>query len=220
MDNIVSIAVPGRVKDITGERFERLTVVSLNSLRITPYGSQVPVWNCRCDCGNIKAIGGASLRQGTSRSCGCLHKERVTTHGMARDRNYKRWIGMMYRCYNPKCPHFDQWGGRGITVCERWHHYPNYAADIGLPPSPKHQLDRRENDGPYSPDNCRWSLPIVQANNTTRNIFIEHEGKTLTVSQWAREQGMNVTTLRQRLARGMEPRRALTQPIKPCRPGY
>lgn len=130
------------------------------------------IWQCRCDCGVEKVIRGYHLRNGHSRSCGCLQKEitrRRATHGHCKNRTetaeYRAWCSMRDRCYRPTQSSFKNYGARGIKVCDRWSSYEHFFADMGSKPSPKYSLDRINNDGDYEPSNCRWATRSVQSAN-------------------------------------------------------
>lgn len=131
-------------------------------------------WMCRCDCGRSALVAASSLRSGQSRSCGCLRREVVsaarTTHGHTRGgretAEFRAWRSMLERCYSPRYKQYRDYGGRGITVCARWRaSFQAFLDDMGLKPSPGLSLDRRNNDGPYSPDNCRWATATEQRAN-------------------------------------------------------
>jgi hypothetical protein len=121
---------------------------------------------------------------------------------------------MKARCYRPTKKHFAKYGGRGVTVCDRWRDsFEMFLADMGQRPSAKHSLDRKDVNGNYEPSNCRWATKIEQANNTSRNKFIEFNGKTMTVSQWASSMGCAEQTLANRLKSGWPIEDALTRPV-------
>lgn len=193
-------------RDLTGLRFGRLLVIS----ELKPVTSGPIKWNCQCDCGNKKVILGASLRDGLTESCGCLQRElfaqRRTIHGQSiphkQTSEYWAWQSMKRRCLNPKNRYYCNYGGRGIKVCDRWiHSFENFFADVGPKPSPKHTIDRKNNDGNYEPGNVRWATRLEQMANTRRSRMITHGGKTLSLSQWSRELGIPCSRLAFRLKR-------------------
>ena len=151
------------------------------------------MWLCFCgNCLNHAIVQGGSLRSGATQSCGCLRREKVTTHGMHASPEYPIWKGMNSRCYNPKNSSFGNYGGRGITVCKRWRDSPEaFFADMGPKPSPKHTLDRIDNSKGYFPENCRWALPAEQARNRRSNVFITHAetGEKLCQVDWSLKLG-------------------------------
>ena len=140
--------------NLTGRRFERLCVVS----RADDSRDGRTRWTCRCDCGAALTTLAASLLGGATRSCGCLHRELAarnkTTHGRWNTATYRAWADMITRCMNRKRPNFDRYGGRGITVCNRWLNFNAFRADMGDRPRGL-TLDRINNDGNYEPGNCR-----------------------------------------------------------------
>lgn len=138
-------------------------------------------------------------------------------HNMSRTPEHRAWQQMKGRCTNPNRSRSDRYVGRGISVCQRWiHSFENFFADMGPRPSPKHSLDRINNDGNYTPENCKWSTQKEQQNNTSRNRLITFQGQTKSESEWARHIGIRHGTLLQRLRYGWSLEKALTTPrLKP-----
>lgn len=130
------------------------------------------------------------------------------THGMSNTRSYKNWIAMRARCEDPDDQSFPRYGGRGIFVCERWKKFENFYADMGDRP-PGLSLERIDNNGPYSPKNCRWATPSEQAANRRSERLIELDGRVMSVRDWAKERGLIYGTLLNRLRRGRSPESAL-----------
>lgn len=202
----------GHMHNLTGQKFGRLTVLD----RAGSQNGSI-TWRCMCDCGKIIEAVSSNLLTGNTQSCGCLRLERLrektVKHGMTQSHEYIIWTNMIGRCQNPNLPHFKHYGGRGIKVCERWRgSFQNFYDDMGPRPSKKHTLDRKENDGDYTPENCRWATRKEQANNKVSSVRVEFNGITLTVAQWAEKIGMPYFSLRERFRRGWTPERALTEP--------
>lgn len=188
--------------------FGRWTVVGYAEMR-----SRIPYWNCMCECGTLRAIGVFSLQNGTSTSCGCLAREllalRKLTHGMSgrtfrsQTPEYTAWISMQQRCYNKNIGAYADYGGRGVTVCDKWRDsFSAFLGDIGVRPSSRHSVDRIDTNGNYEPSNVRWSSPEEQQRNKRSNRMLTFQGETLCVAAWAERLGIGRTTISQRLRRG------------------
>jgi hypothetical protein len=153
--------------DLVGQRYGRLVVLE-RAPNLAPKKTR---WRCRCECGNETIVLAYHLRGDKIRSCGCLSREitgaRSKQHGESHPLTpeYRCWKAMHERCYNPHNKRFADYGGRGITVCERWHGYKNFLTDMGRKPSPKHSIDRIDVNGKYEPSNCRWATSKEQRVN-------------------------------------------------------
>lgn len=201
-------------KDMSGLRFGRLVVLERAGTR-----SKNPIWRCRCDCGNeIFAMGG-NLRSGDTQSCGCLNREnakkRYLTHGGTNTRLFRIWHNMKNRCGNPNTKDYADYGSRGIKVCPEWSENFEAFRDWAMANGYREDLtlDRKDNDGPYSPENCRWITNAAQQNNRRNNHLLTLYGKTQTITKWAEETGINRSTLKARLKRGWSIEKALTYPV-------
>ena len=200
-----------------GQRFGLLMVICLHER--TANGSY---WKVRCDCGNETIARGSALNNGYTISCKCRMRrtaaERCMKHGYAsRDHSkrhelYASWVAILARCETPSHKNYGTYGGRGIHVCERWHDFTKFVDDMGPRPSRSHSIDRIDNNGNYEPGNCRWATYAQQSRNTRRNIWVSHNGETLTMTDWANKHNLSVPTLKARLKRGWPIERALTTP--------
>lgn len=202
--------------DLTGTRFGRLVVLSRASRPGFAKNASVR-WLCRCDCGTEKVVRSYCLRSSRSPtlSCGCLRRERVAasvrTHGAYLTPEYRIWCGMLGRCHNPRNTAYADYGGRGIVVCDRWRDdFRAFRADVGPRPTPKHTIERVDNDGPYAPENCRWATRFEQQKNRRRARLITHNGRTETAHMWSRITGIPSRTITNRLNAGWPPERVLS----------
>jgi hypothetical protein len=201
-------------KDLTKEPpFDRLTVIAYTGVTVR----KTSLWLCRCICGVEKVIAGTHLISGHTRSCGCLNKEltvaRNTTHGLSGIPAYKVWDSMLQRCRNPRDRSFANYGGRGIGVCERWEKFENFLGDMGEPP-PGMTLDRRENDGDYTPENCKWATRSEQMRNTRQSRILTFKDKSLCVVDWAEILGIDRKVLYKRLDYGWSVEKTLSTPVR------
>jgi len=205
--------------DRTNQRYGRLTALRESATRIR----DTLTWTCRCDCGNAVDVPANDLASGNTVSCGCYRVDRGREHGAriglkhgaaggrTMTPEYRIWCGIRQRCLSEKNPHWRDYGGRGIALCERWREFANFLLDMGPRPSPKHTLDRKDNDGPYSPDNCQWATGRQQ-NTNKRNSAppVTIDGVTKLIVEWCEHFGISRTTYRQRVKAGMEPAQALS----------
>lgn len=199
------------VVDETGNRYGRLKVIKRGgTIR------SIASWECLCDCGKTTVVTGDALRRGNTRSCGCLHDEaRLVagkanrTHGMFGTRTYKSWSHMIGRCTNKNDARYHDYGGRGISVCERWEMFENFMADMGEAPRCL-TLDRINVNGNYEPGNCRWATDKEQARNTRANRIVQAFGKEISLAEWAELTGLNRQTIESRIKRGWTIEDALT----------
>lgn len=196
-----------RLIDLTGQGFGKLIVVKMAPDK----GDNRKRWICRCDCGEFTVSLGSNLTRGNSTSCGC---NRVK-HGMSRTALHHRWRTMLDKCRNPNATQYKDYGGRGIIVCDEWHDFAKFFADMGHPPRGG-TIERRDNDGIYCKDNCYWGTRREQARNKRNNRIIEYLGKSQTVTDWALEYGIHPRTLFNRLFRSKMPiEKALTFKERP-----
>lgn len=189
-------------RDFAGQKFGRLTVVG--------EGARAPsYWIFRCDCGASAEYRRDAVFRGNTTSCGCAHRDIMKArikHGHSRvgkiSPEFQAYRGMMGRCYNPGNSRYPLYGGRGIVVCDRWKgNFPVFYEDIGPKPSPKHSLDRINNDGNYSPDNCRWATPSEQARNRSTNRLVVLDQRRITVAEASERLGIPYNRLHKQLPR-------------------
>lgn len=203
------------VIDLTDREFGEWTVVSRHPQNYKGHTQ----WVCRCSCGTERVVLGTNLRHGKTVSCG--HEAR-TADGLWQDfqSEYGTWYQMRARCQDPANPGYKDYGARNIWVCERWESFANFITDMGRRPFAGAQLDREDNDGPYSPDNCRWVSAMENANNSTSVRFVEFEGLSMSVAAWERRLGFRKGLVSTRLFLGWTVERALKQkprksPVRP-----
>jgi len=210
--------MPRPLTDMTGRTLGRLTV-----LRRHGTSSRPVYWECRCECGATKVVAYKHLRSGSTVSCGCYRNEmnaRPKVHGHSkaagrgRSPTYITWEGMKQRCHNPAANGYTEYGARGITVCDSWREsFERFLADMGERPDGM-TLDRIDNDRGYEPDNCRWATRSDQQSNRKCRRMVEHNGRSVTVTQLAREHGLSRGVLWHRLFGSQwDLARALSTPV-------
>lgn len=189
--------------DYAGQVFGKLTV-----LHFLPTEGRHAKWLCKCECGNEKAVMSQALVSGATVSCGCVGKEqrRVanTSHGEAgnakRSGAYSSWANMMMRCEWGGHPSYEEYGAKGIRVCERWHAFENFKSDMGERPRGG-SIDRIDNRKGYEPGNCRWATRLEQALNTSRTAKVVYRGELVTVDSLCRSLGLSKAAVRARASR-------------------
>lgn len=202
-----------------GTKFSRLTVIAEAPPYKQPDGYFRPMSKCVCDCGEEIIVRNGCLPNGHTQSCGCLQKERAAKarmiHGHAKRHKststYRSWAGMLTRGTNPNVPSFENYGGRGITVCERWLKFENFLADMGECPKGL-SVERRDNGKGYSPENCYWGTDKQQARNKRSNHIITVHGMTGCVAELAEFFGLNYNHVYSRINRGWTPEDAFLKP--------
>lgn len=203
----------GAPLNLVGEVFGTLSVVE----KLGKQGTGV-LWKCRCSCGKEVPVRTDHLRSGKRTSCGCQTQTgRPARHGKHGSRVYKIWETMKQRCSNVNHKSYADYGGRGITYDDRWELFDNFYSDMGDPPSDDHTLDRRDNDGPYCADNCRWATAEEQHSNRSDNVTLTLDGVTRIQADWVRITGISKKVIHQRRLAGWTDRQILTTPTRRSR---
>lgn len=205
-----------RFKDLTGQTFGRLTVVSLAE---NEEGRKGVYWVCRCECNEVCTVRGDHMVRGRTRSCGCLNREvaarRQLTHGLSKTDEYGIWWKMIRRCQDPRDNAYHHYGGRGITVCDRWRNsFEAFLEDMGPRPSLKHSIERVDNNKGYCPENCEWATQWVQSRNRRTNVLVEYKGQIKPLCDWCELLGLYVGSVRSRFRRGWSIEEAFTTPTE------
>lgn len=193
----------GKFIDKTGKKFGRLTVISRS-----PHPSRVK-WKCICECGAVREVFSFNLaKKGGTFSCGCMSAEKVkarfTTHGEYQSPEWRTWNHLKDRCLNPDSDNWKYYGGRGISVCDRWKHsFQNFLSDMGKRPTLKHGIERKNNAGNYEPSNCIWATQKEQNRNTRANRTLSLNGHSMILADWSIHLGIPSCTLSNRIRRGL-----------------
>jgi len=205
--------------DIIGQSFGYLTVVSRQTM---PYKDNLKrgFWNCLCSCGNVCIASSWQLRSGRKKSCSCMQGSARKTHGGSQCISYPSWNSMISRCYNPNNVGYKNYGGRGITVCDRWRvgedgksGFQCFFEDMGERPRWWH-IDRRNNNGNYEPSNCRWVGGKQNQRNKGNSMYITINSETLLTVEWAEKTGIDYQTIVSRMRRGWSPEDAVSLPLQ------
>lgn len=208
-----------RIEDLSGKRFGRLTVISIEQTN-----KQKGVrWLCECDCSNTIIVAASHLKNGHTKSCGCLSKENAHTinlsHGMSKSRIYALWNMMKQRCTNPAVDNYCDYGGRGISVCDDWINFDGfYKWTLANGYQDGLSIDRVDNSAGYCPENCRWVDARAQANNRRNNKILEYNGERHTLSEWGDIVGIKSHTIGERLRKGWSVEKTLSTPVKSHEP--
>lgn len=206
-------------EDITGQKFGRLTAIGGYDR-----STGVTYWDFQCECGIVKSIPVRSVKNGAISSCGCLKSDvmrvRKTSHGYNGRGNrslvYSSWGGMVARCTNSNIPQWNDYGGRGIKVCDRWLKFENFLADMGECPNGM-SIDRIDVNGNYEPGNCRWATPKEQSRNRRNTVFLTVNGRTQPLAEWADEIGCGYDRLLRRKMDGWSDEDCIFVPFQPVK---
>lgn len=205
-----------RIIDLTGQRFGKLVVLSMEEKT-----TKNTFWKCQCDCGNTTIVRSDRLKDGTTKSCGCYRQDQnhiPRKHGMCNTRLYRIYIGMKSRCYNPHCRKFYLYGGKGIKVCDEWlgeHGYESFVKwALANGYNNSLTIDRIDSNGNYEPSNCRWADYVTQNNHTLNNHYITYKGETHTIAEWSKITGIKYYTLYSRIKKNWDEESLFTPPKK------
>jgi hypothetical protein len=201
-----------KIQVSAGDPYGRLTVVSEAPPKQYPSGTR-RAFICKCECGNVVTALLSDLRDEHTTSCGCRQRECCAqmklSHGQHASLAYTSWNGMLQRCHNPDNPSYARYGARGIVVCDRWRSsFADFLKDMGHRPD-GFSIERVDNEGPYSPENCVWASSLTQNRNKRSNVMLTYQGVTRAASEWASVLGIPPQTLYSRLARGWPIEKAL-----------
>lgn len=200
-----------KLDDITGKKFNMLTVVKMSD---SVNGKRR--WECICDCGNKTIVRGNNLKSGAVKSCGCTKKiAHNRMHGESKTKLYRMWKSMIYRCHNPKNHAYKYYGARGIIVCNQWHDYLTFKKWVNeTRQDPNSTIERKDNNGNYCPENCKWVDAKAQANNRRNNVIIEYKNETHNLTEWCEILNLDYKNIHNRIYKlGWSFGRAISTPI-------
>jgi len=199
-----------KIANVPGQRFGLLTIIK----RVANNKWGRACWLCLCDCGNEVISSSDDLNRGDTKSCGCtriLHGHNRRTN---KSQSYRAWDSMIQRCTNSKNKSYHRYGGRGITVCQRWMQFEYFIQDMGEPPTDGYTLDKIDNNDNYYKENCRWATMKEQARNRRNNKMLSHKGTTMCLTAWAEKLGVRKDILSWRLNYGWSTEKTLTTPVQ------
>lgn len=203
-----------------GLRFGRIQIIGFDDIKLNTHKIRA---KCLCDCGKETLVFLSSLRSGNTKSCGCYHREISSsvnailkrTHGLRKTPEHRIWSLMKHRCFNENSPAYKNYGGRGITVCDRWKNsFADFYDDIGPRPSPTHELDRIDNNGNYEPNNVRWATSLENGRNKRNNHRVTINGETQCLSKWLEIFRIKPVTYYKRIKSGLSDIEAITKPLQ------
>lgn len=196
-----------------GDQIGRLTIKEIN-LRID---GRLAVL-CDCSCGKEIFTRESHIKIGRVSSCGCFKKDYLSkkskTHGLSHTPEHKTWLAIHQRCNNPNNPDYHNYGGRGLKVSEKWDKFEDFLRDMGIRPTDRHSIERKNNELGYSPENCIWATSKEQSRNKRSNRFVTAMGKTQTIVEWSEEIGISFQLISKRLQRGWSEEKSITTPIR------
>lgn len=198
---------------IIGKKFNKLLVLEYSHQD----KNKKSMFKCQCDCGKIGIFRGTEVKNNHTKSCGCLRDEKHTKHGYYKTAEYRAYIDMKKRCYNPKNKHYKDYGERGIFVCDYWlgeDGFEHFIKDIGEKPKGKYSLGRINNEKGYYPENCRWETDIEQNRNLRSNLLLTYKGETKCVSEWCEIYNINKSTFKHRYRSGWSINKIIETPVK------
>ena len=205
-----------KLNDLTGQQFGRWTVIGRGQTLVYGPQSHHTQWNCRCRCGQERAVAMNSLVTGKSVSCGCYKRDMAGTHalrhGMSKTRTHRIWALMKGRCLNSTNPQYPYYGGRGISVCRRWRDsFDSFVEDMGECP-PGLTIERINNNSGYCKENCRWASVKDQARNKRNNKLFTWRNRTMCLAEWAEWAGLSYSCLLYRVSGGVPFETAISSP--------
>lgn len=210
-----------RIQVNAGDRYGQLQIVKEIEPITDSKGRHIRTMRCKCDCGDNVSVRLSDMRSGHTSSCGCIHKSSVANigrrnriHGMTDSPTWKTWKSMRDRCCDYRHKDYSNYGGRGISICDRWREsFQDFLSDMGERPESM-SIERIDNDGNYEPSNCCWANNEQQGRNRRTNRVLTLDGRSMCMKDWSLETGISDQTIHHRLKAGWTVKRALTEPVR------